>query len=106
MNPWIIRSAFGADLEVRSGGDGRTIVGLAAPFDKWNPIRDNAGTYDELIDRGAFTRTIAQRGTKVPLHAMHESRKLPLGPVRSLTESEDGLRMEAYVSKTVAGDEV
>ena len=37
---------------------------------------------------------------------MHESRKLPLGPVRSLAESDDGLRMEAYVSKTTAGDEV
>ena len=106
MNPWIIRSAFDADLEVRSGGDGRTIFGLAAPIGKWNPIRDHAGTYDEMIARGAFARTISQRGTKIPLHAQHESRKLPLGPVRSLTESDDGLRMEAYVSKTVAGDEV
>ena len=37
---------------------------------------------------------------------MHESGSCPLGPVRSLAESDDGLRMEAYVSKTTAGDEV
>ncbi len=105
-NPWIIRSGSDAGLEIRSTGDGRTIVGIAAPLGKWNAIRDHAGEYDEMFARGAFARTITQRAGKIPLHAQHESRKLPLGPVRSLAESDDGLRMEAYVSKTTAGDEV
>jgi HK97 family phage prohead protease len=106
MNPWIIRSDSDTGLEIRSTGDGRTIVGIAAPLGKWNSIRDQAGEYDEMLARGSFSRTIAQRAGKIPLHAMHESRKLPLGPVRSLAEGDDGLRMEAYVSKTTYGDEV
>src|SRR4051794_6270418 len=90
MNPSIIRSDSDAELEIRSAGDGRTIVGIAAPLGKWNAIRDQAGEYDEMIARGAFSRTLAQRAGKIPLHAMHESRKLPLGPVRSLAESDEG----------------
>src|SRR4051794_19478665 len=105
MNPSILRSCFD-DLELRSAGDGRTLVGLAAPFSKWNKIRDHAGEYEEMILPGAFKRTIAQRGTKVPLHALHESRKLPLGPVTRMIEETDGLRIEARISKTQAGDEV
>ena len=65
------------------------MVGLAAPFGKWNAIRDHAGTYEEMILLRAFKRTIEQRGTKVPLHALHESRKLPLGPVTRMTEEAD-----------------
>ena len=59
-----------------------------------------------MILPGAFARTIAQRGTKVPLHELHESRKLSLGPVTRMVEETDGLRIEARISKTQAGDEV
>lgn len=104
MKPTLIRS-YGADVELR-GGDGRTLIGLAAPFNKPASIYENGHRFSESIAPGAFARTIAQRGAKVPLHAMHESRRLPLGPVQSLREEANGLTIEARISRTTAGDEV
>lgn len=98
MNDLLRRGGF-ADLEVRS--DGRTIVGLAAPFDTPADI----GPYTEVIRPGAFTRTIAERGDRVRLLALHDDRSLPLGRATSLREETRGLIVEARVSKTTAGDE-
>ena len=47
-----------ADVELRAAGDGRTLVGLAVPFDQ----PTNVGGYTESFTRGAFARTIAERG--------------------------------------------
>ena len=48
MNPWIL-SVGSDDLELRSAGDGRTLIGLAAPFGKWNAIRDHVG--EDIAER-------------------------------------------------------
>lgn len=95
----ILRRAAWADLEVRS--DQRTIVGLAAPFDEPADI----GPYVETIKPGAFARTIAERGDRVKLLALHDDRSLPLGRATALHEDARGLIVEARVSKTHAGDE-
>lgn len=105
MKPTLIRAYDVGDVELR-GGDGRTLIGLAAPFNKPASIYENGHRFAETIVPGAFARTIAQRGTKVPLHAQHESRKLPLGPVQTLREEANGLMIEARISKTRQGDEV
>lgn len=98
--------SYAADLELR-GGDGRTLVGLAAPFNAPAEIFEAGHRFSETIAPGAFARTIQQRSGKVPLFAVHDTtRKLPLGPVRSMVEAVDGLRIEARISKTQAGDEV
>lgn len=99
MTDLLRRGSF-ADLEVRS--DGRTIVGLAAPFDTSTEI---AGQYTETIRPGAFHRTITERGDRVKLLALHDDRTLPLGRATSLREETRGLIVEARVSKTTAGDE-
>lgn len=98
MSELLRRGGF-ADLEVR--GDGRTIVGLAAPFDR--PA--NIGRYSEVIKPGAFLRTISERGDRVKLLALHDERTLPLGRATALREETCGLIVEARISKTVAGDE-
>lgn len=92
-----------ADLEIR--GDGRTVVGLAVPFDRPAAIRDASGTYSEVFRRGSFARTIAERGDKVKFLAQHDRRSLPLGRARVLREDASGLYAEFRVSKTAAGDE-
>ena len=48
------------DLELR--GDGRTVVGIAMPFDQPTEIREDGQTYTEVFRRGSFTKTIAERG--------------------------------------------
>ena len=98
-----LNRAHPADLEVR--GDGRTVVGIAVPFDAPAQIRDAAGNYSEVFRRGAFARTIAERGDRVKFLAQHERRSLPLGRARVLREDATGLYAEFRVSKTTAGDE-
>ncbi len=59
--------AYGSPLEVRSAASGSDAVvfsGYGALFDAETVIRDWFGTYTEVVRRGAFTKTIAERGTK------------------------------------------
>lgn len=93
------------DLEVR--GDGRTIVGLAVPFDEPTVIVERGRSYTEVFRRGAFARTIAERGpAKVKLLAQHDRERLPVGRATVLREDPAGLYGEFHVSATRAGDEV
>lgn len=97
--------AWVSSLEIRSGGDGRTIVGLAAPFDQPAQIQDFQGRYTESIQRGAFARTIAERGAKVKLLVQHDAQRLPIGRATSLREDTAGLVAELRVSNTAAGND-
>jgi hypothetical protein len=49
-----------ADLEIR--GDGRTVAGIAVPFDEPTPIRDSFGGYTEVFRRGAFDAGTSRGG--------------------------------------------
>ncbi|KAF0958465.1 HK97 family phage prohead protease [Rhodococcus sp. T7] len=100
----LITRATEADLEIR-GGDGRTVVGICVPFSTPTPIRDFEGEYEEQILRGAFSRTIAERGDRVKFLAHHDSRSMPLGRATLLREDSAGLYGEFRVSQTRAGDE-
>lgn len=104
MTTHLVRTAAFADLELR--GDGRTIVGIAVPFDQPTEIASYGGTYTETFRRGAFTRTLTERGaSRIKLLAIHDSTTMPLGRLSSATEDATGLRIEARVSQTQAGDE-
>jgi HK97 family phage prohead protease len=93
------------DLELR--GDGRTVVGIAMPFDQPTEIRENGHTFTELFRRGSFTKTISERGPEgVKTFAKHQRASLPIGRASMLREDPAGLYAELRVSKTVAGDEV
>lgn len=101
----LITRAHLADLEVRS--DGRTIHGLAVPFDEPTLIVEAGRQYTEVFRRGAFARTIATRGpAKVKLLAVHDRQSLPIGRAETLVEDARGLLGTFRVSKTAAGDEV
>lgn len=103
------RSAVGVTMAIRdSDPAGRTIHGTAVPFDTPTRIWDwEDGEYDEVFTKGSFSKTIGERGDKVKLLAQHDrNSQLPLGRATSLTETNDGLAAEFYVSKTARGDEV
>ena len=40
----ILRRAWSPHLDLEIRGDGRTVYGLAVPFDSPTPIRDRSGT--------------------------------------------------------------
>jgi Escherichia/Staphylococcus phage prohead protease len=92
-----------ADLEIR--GDGRTVVGLAVPFDAPTEIAEAGRRFTEVFRLGAFARTIAERGDRVKFLGQHDRRSMPLGRAVSLREDPAGLVGEFRVSETQAGDE-
>ena len=56
-NPSIQYRSFHPDLEVRSGGDGRTIYGIAVPFNAPMRITDNLV---EQFARSSFNHQLAK----------------------------------------------
>lgn len=100
------RCLTSADLEIR--GDGRTVYGLAVPFDAPTTVNDGGGEYTEVFRQGAFVKTIAEGAqTRVKFFTNHSHRqnKLPIGVAQSLREDQAGLVGEFRVSKTPDGDQ-
>ncbi len=94
------------DLEIR-GADGRTLCGIVAPFNQPAKIVDYDGQYIETIDRGAFDRTISERGpARVKLLCQHDSKTLPIGRATTLRPEASGLYGELRVSETDLGEQV
>ncbi len=90
---------FSLDLETRDDGDGRTLVGLAVPYDTEAKI----GSYTETFKRGSFADADP---AKVPLLAVHDHETLPIGRAMSFMDTDKGLTTELRVSRTKAGDDV
>lgn len=100
-----LRRAFSGDMEIRSGGDGRTVYGIAVPYNRPTTIREFMDEYLEEFQRGAFARTISERGDKVKFLYQHDA-SAPIGRATQLREDASGLYAEFRVSKTQRGDEV
>jgi HK97 family phage prohead protease len=93
---------FRPDLEVRGGGDGRTVVGIAVP---WNaPTRINESLVEEFV-RGAFNHQMnAPQKVKFAREHMLLGGTL-IGAASLLRDDALGLYTELRVSKTPVGDE-
>jgi HK97 family phage prohead protease len=79
----------------------RIISGIVAPYDETTYLVPVPG--GERIKRGAFARSINNRGDKVPLFRNHD-RDVRMGVSRSLVETGDGLLGEFLVNEGDAGD--
>jgi HK97 family phage prohead protease len=101
----ILRRSWAPHIDLEIRGDGRTVYGLAVPYDTPTSIRERAGAYDEVFRMGAFSETIRERGDRVKFLLNHDRQVLPLGKAVSLREDPAGLVGEFRVSATSAGDE-
>jgi len=92
------------DMEVRSSGTGRTIVGIAVPFDREAVVGTRVS---EVFRRGAFAKTVSEGNpSRVKLYALHnDAGALPLGAAKVLREDTAGLHVEMQVGRTQAGEE-
>jgi HK97 family phage prohead protease len=81
------------------------VHGIAVPFDTPTEIREFWDTYTEVFDRGAFAKTIAERGDKVKFLYQHDSAQ-PIGRATTLREDSNGLYAEFQVSATALGNDV
>ena len=99
-----ITRSYAADLSIRADGDGRTVAGIVVPFDTEARVSDGGRPYDERFQRGAFAKTIAERGDRVKLLMQHDSHE-PIGRATLLREDTAGLYGEFRVSAVPAGDQ-
>lgn len=78
--------------------DGRTLAGLAVPFNETTRIANPfEGEFDEQFARGAFKRSLSRQTPKLQFdHGTHPLiGSLPVGEIRNLTETDRGLEVEA-----------
>lgn len=81
----------------------RTIVGVVVPYDEVSYLSPNPG--GERIRRGAFEKSIRQRGGRIPLFRNHDH-GLKLGVSRSFVEETSGLIGEFAVLEGRHGDDL
>lgn len=87
-------------FDVEASADGRTLFGHAAVFDVSTTIRDFLGEYEEVVTRGAFTRSLDTRKPVVMFeHGRHPLiGNMPLGVLTRAEEDGKGLYIEARLS--------
>ena len=76
-------------LELRDvEADGfRWLEGRAVPYGVWQDV----GWYMEMIEKGAFSKSIREAARRLPLLLFHDSRSFPVGVSEKWTENDDGL---------------
>tara|TARA_A100001201_G_scaffold53207_1_gene52276 strand:+ start:715 stop:1410 length:696 start_codon:yes stop_codon:yes gene_type:complete len=71
----------------------------------YGSIFDNKDSDDDVIERGAYSRTLKENGHRVKYIYQHDITK-PLGRMKELGEDEKGLYFVAEVPKTTLGKDV
>ena len=102
----IIQRGFAGHLDLEIRGDGRTVYGLAVPYDTPAMITERGGSFTEVFRMGAFAKTINDGIERVKFLRNHDRGGMPLGRATMLREDPSGLIGEFRVSKTQAGEEV
>lgn len=98
----LIYRSFPPDLSVRTGGDGRTVYGIAVPWDSPQRINDDL---TEQFARGAFSHQLgAPQRVRFAREHVDLGGKL-IGVARMLRDDQAGLYVELRASKTPIGDE-
>lgn len=96
-----IERRFSGPVEV---GDGRTILGLCAPYDVVATVADGGIPYQEIIRPGAFRRS-TRAPNRVLLNYEHRTDLgNVIGPATDLVERDDGLHGTFRVLPGALGD--
>lgn len=85
-------------VEIKAGADG-TFEGYAAVF-------GNVDSYGDIIQPGAFTKTIQERRGKIRVLWNHDSFAPPVGKLLDISEDGYGLKIKAQLSSTPRGQEI
>jgi len=80
--------------------EGRTFEGYASTFR--NPQLDQPDLTGDMVIRGAFAKTLVERGGKIRLLWQHDT-SAPIGRIVSAHEDDRGLFVKALVSPTALG---
>lgn len=103
------------DIQIRAGGDGRTVTAYAAVFDSPSEIQDQDGHYLEQIGRSAFDKTLQERAGRIGVFYNHartvhgtpsESGSVPIGTPLEIRTDGRGLLTVTRYNKTPLADAV
>lgn len=98
----LLHRSFTPDLEVRSSGDGRTIYGIAVPWEAPQRIDEQL---TEQFARGAFNHQL-RAANRVRVAREHVTLGGTLiGAMQAMRDDTAGLYVELRVSRTPVGDE-
>lgn len=97
----------GFRIEKNEQGEERLVIGLASTFEP----PERADSMNEILERGAFARSIEEHETILAETGRRTIKLLwqhsqPLGYPMELRETEKGLEIVAYISKTSLGNDV
>jgi HK97 family phage prohead protease len=88
-----------ASFELRSGseGDGFTLEGYGAVFDTPTRIDSWEGKFDEIVARGAFSKTLSERRPVLQFDHGHDAAtgSVPIGSIEDIYEDKKGLFVRA-----------
>ena len=85
------------DFEAETSRDGRTLEGYAAVFGDSARISDTRGDFDETIERGAFTNSLARRTPVMQWEHGKDPRVglVPIAAIDTIAEDSRGLHVRA-----------
>ena len=103
------------DIAIRATSDGRTVEAYAAVFDAPQRIVDAQGEYYEVIDRSAFNKTLADKGTRFGVFYNHgrtiwgtpsDAYSMPIGTPVEIRADARGLLTVTKYNKTPVAEQV
>ena len=86
-------------FELESTGDGGEFSGYAAVF-------GNVDSGNDIIEKGAFSKTIREDFDRIKILALHNDCWLPVGKPIELREDDKGLYIRGKISDTTMGRDV
>ena len=75
-------------------------------FSGYGAVFENIDSGGDIIEQGAFTKTLAEGWERVKILALHSDSCLPIGRPIELREDENGLYISARISDTAMGRDV
>lgn len=75
-------------------------------FSGYGAVFGNIDSGGDIIEHGAFTKTLAKGWERVKILALHNDAILPIGKPVELREDENGLYLRAKISDTATGRDV
>lgn len=104
MNPLETRFLdLGSALELREDSDGfHYLTGLVAP---WSATYEFEPNVTEEFAPGVFSKSIRERGDKIPLLEQHSTDRFPIGQSVAWEETSEGLVAEFRLARTPRAEE-